>query len=128
MDKWRYGFNLDWFLCNSSYRREEKLKYYYEKYYLDYKKFIESLDISEEEKESCLKAEKRCIRCKINYPYTADSFIYFYSGDKEITYKLCYDCIKNISTCVKCGKCINHDPYTKIDIKNIKLICQKCDK
>ena len=63
MEKQNYGFDLDWFLSNSSYRDIKKLDYLYDKYYLDYRKFIESLEISEEEKVKCIKFEKRCIQC-----------------------------------------------------------------
>ena len=40
-EKDKYGFNLDWFASNSSYREIEKLDACYEKYFLDYKKFID---------------------------------------------------------------------------------------
>ena len=125
MEKQNYGFNLDWFLSNSSYRDVKKLDYLYDKYYLDYRKFIESLEITEEEKEKCLKAEKRCLGCEIKYPHNNDSFVYIYSDGNDITYDLCYDCIQNI---LKCENSTDCDPYTKIDIQNLKLCCQKCDK
>lgn len=126
MNKLNYGFDLDWFLSNSKYRDVKKLDYFYDKYYLDYQKFIESLEISKEEKEKCLKSEKKCLKCKTNYPYNDDSFVHIMLDNKDITKELCYDCIQNILKCVKCEKSIDCDPYTKIDFYNENLSCKKC--
>lgn len=128
MEKRKYGFDLDWFLSSCSYRVGEKIKYYYDKYYLDYNKFINSLDITKEEKLKCLQFEKKCVECQINYPYCVDSFVYIYSDGNDITYDLCYDCIQNILRCVNCGEYICQEPYTRIDLNSYKLCCQKCDK
>ena len=40
MEKSKYGFDLDWFLSSCSYRDHEKMNYHYDRYYLDYKKFV----------------------------------------------------------------------------------------
>ena len=116
-EKDKYGFNLDWFASNSSYREIEKLDACYEKYFLDYKKFIDSLNIPQAEKEKCLLAEEQCLLCKNKYPYCNDSFIHIYSNGHEITSKLCFDCIALIEREEKefIGRDI--DPWQRIDYK-----------
>ena len=126
----RYGFDLDWFLCNCFLRTEE-IDTFYEKYYLDYKKFINSFcdhfNISDSERENCLKAEKRCICCQKNYPYVMDSFVYIKSKNKDITEELCYDCIQNTLRCDKCNVDMYQEPYTVINYDNRMKHCPECN-
>lgn len=125
----RYGFDLDWFLCKCTLRTEE-IDNFYNKYYLDYKKFVNSFvdhfGLSDTVRKNCLSEEKKCIFCKKNYPYNVDSFIYIQSKNKDITKDLCYDCIQGVMRCKKCKVMLYQEPYTIVDYNKRDNFCSEC--
>lgn len=81
----------------------------YENNLMNYNEFINKvalyLNINDFEKNQYLKQEKKCILCKVNYSYDKESFLYYLNNDTEddITYKICYDCMKYSNNCSKCN-------------------------
>ena len=131
-----YGFNIQWFMrtynsLNYPNSIEEinidKINSLYEKYYLNYEKFIIELNlIPDEHIPFYLKREKKCLKCQKNYPFKFDSFLHVkeIKTKKEITKELCYSCITKHKNCSKCQKKIQ--PNQTLYLNQDDSICQKC--
>jgi hypothetical protein len=145
----KYGFNFNWFLESYSkmnfpkkaYNIDDKTQEFidniYDTHYLNYDAFLdEVLPILNQidKKQEYLKPVRNCLKCKLYYPYSMDSFIFIKLKTKnnelnDITHKLCFNCIRNLKI-LNCKKCYNMDfePYEIVYLDNIEeqFICKTC--
>lgn len=147
----KYGFNFNWFL--ESYEKtnfpkrssdidnktQEIINSIYDTHYLNYDAFLdEVLPLLNQvnKKKEYLKPVHNCLKCKLYYPYSMDSFIFIKlktNNDEfnDITHNLCFNCIRQLKI-INCDKChnINFEPYEVIYLDNIEdqFICTNCKK
>ena len=147
----KYGFNKEWFINtynkinhpikvnNLDNKFKEKFESLYRIHYLNFDGFLDDILLSINDiqsKNDYLKEETKCIKCKCYYPYNLDSFIFIMlkvegknDDYTDITYKLCYNCIRNLNI-FKCKKCNNNniEPYCQVYLQNMndQYTCKKC--
>ena len=145
----KYGFNFNWFLesynkinfpkksYNIDNKTQEFINSIYDIHYLNYDAFLdEVLPIFNQvnKKQEYLKSVHNCMKCKLYYPYSMDSFIFIKlktnnNEFNDITHKLCFNCIRQLKI-LNCSKCSNLElePYDIVYLDNIKeqFICKKC--
>jgi len=122
-----FGFNLEWVHPVSTLFSHEYLDKLYQKYYLNFKEFIVALNLDDDLEKKCLTAERKCITCKNNYPYTRDPFVHIYLENRDITCELCHDCISRVISCSRCKKVSDLiEPWQKIYCERDVILCSSC--